>query len=495
MAELPNLDVLLVNPPFDRLQGHTRDHFPLGLAYLAGALNGAGVNVGVYNAESPRSQDEVRRLAQSELCGARDNYFRALEDTEHPIWREVAGVLSRFTPRILGLTVFTEKIDAARKISQLAKLQSPGITVIWGGPHPTVRASECLGFDEVDYVVGGEGEETIVELSSAIFSGRPFGPIPGVHRRGARGEVEFGGQRELQEALDDLPPPYWQSALSAADWPARAHGGRAELMTSRGCPYRCQYCSTVSMWGRRVRYSSVERVMHDIDTAIALVGSRHVFFHDDSFTLHRDRTAALCKTFSELRPRVTWECLTRADLVDAPIASMLKASGCQSVTFGVESGSPRILECIEKGVTVEQTDYAMAVCRQAGLRYNAFYMIGFPDETEDDIRLTIDHMRRSGAGYVSLNVFTPHPGSPLFDRIVEMGLLADTPDWGRYGRRSEENHFTPLIPCERFRELTTWAFRETYRLNRPMWRRIGRWVTRMAGKLPLRPPPSGSGSY
>jgi anaerobic magnesium-protoporphyrin IX monomethyl ester cyclase len=471
----PNeVDVLLVNPPYDRLQGHKRDHFPLGLAYLAGALKQAGLRAAIYNAEASRPAERSRPLGQSEMGTVRDRYLRALTTPDHPVWREAADVVAACAPKVVGLTVFTEKIDAARHISRMAKETLPDTTVVWGGPHPTARPVECLGFPEVDFVVQGEGENALTELTHAILSPGVVPLIPGVSRRSTDGTIESGAAHTLQNDLDSFAPPDWDAALSADDWPAVRNGGRLDLMTSRGCPFRCQYCASASMWGRRVRYHSIDRVMSDIDELERQSGKRRVYFYDDSFTINRNRVETFCDTLTRQRRPTDWTCLTRADLMDVSMARHLKEAGCRFVTFGVESASPRILEAIQKGIVIEQTNQAMAACRAAGLTYGAFYMIGLPDETEDDVRLTVEHMRRSGASIVAMSVFTPYPGSPLFDRIVDMGLLENPPDWSRYGRHGGANHFAPQIPHDRFRELTAWAFREADRVNHKPWRQLKR---------------------
>lgn len=468
------MDILLVNPPYDRLQGHRRDHFPLGLAYLAGALKQAGLHTAVYNAEAARPAEGARPLGQSEIGAVRDRYLLALNTPDHPVWREAAGVVAACAPQIVGLTVLTEKIDAARLISRLAKDTLPNITVVWGGPHPTVRPAECLGFPEVDFVVRGEGDNTLVELTRAILAPGDVPSIPGVSRYSTNQKLESGAPSALQDDLDTLPRPDWDAILSDDDWPAVQNGGRLDLMTGRGCPFQCQYCASAAMWGRRVRYHSIDRVLSDIDELERLSGKRRVYFQDDSFTLHRSRVETFCDSLARQRRPTDWTCLTRADLMDVSLARRLKETGCRFVTFGVESASPRILEIVQKDITIEQTDQAMAACREAGLKYGAFYMVGLPDETESDVRLTVEHMQRSGAAIVSVNVYIPYPGSALHDRVVDMGLLADPPDWKLYGRHDGANHFAPQIPHDRFRELTTWAFREADRVNREPWRRLKR---------------------
>lgn len=461
--EKTGIDVLLVDPPFERLQGRYRGHLPLGPTALAGALKAAGLRAAIYNAEAPRRQGETRRLRQSEMCAGHDDYLRAFENPGHHVWKEAEEVFRTFSPRAVGFTVMTEKIESARILSRLVKRADPRTPVIWGGPHPTVRPAECLALPEVDFVVRGEGERTVVELARRVLDGGPADGVPGVFTRDGAGGVR-GADRPLEPDLDALPPPDWEAGLSPFDWPERRRG-RQQVMSSRGCPFRCEYCAAAAMWGRKVRFHSPGRVLREIETLVGLTGTRRIAFLDDSFTLNPKWTEEMCRALARARLGIRWSCLTRCDLVDEPLLRLMKNAGCDGVIFGVESASPRILRSVDKGQEIDEVDRTMAACRRAGLTYHAYYMIGFPDETEEDLRMTVEHMKRCGAGYVSLNVFTPYPGSALYDRVVAQGLIADPPDWGRRGRHSMDHPLTPHIEPSRFRELAEWAFAEADRVN------------------------------
>ena len=471
--------VLLMDPPFERLQGRFRGHLPLGLAALAGALKEAGIPAAIYNAEAPRRRGEARNLRQSELCAGHDEYIKALTTADHPVWKEAEDVFCTTNPSVVGFTVMTEKFESARILSRLVKKRLPRAFVVWGGPHPTIRPAECVAVPEVDFAVKGEGERTIVELAQRLLDGGSCAGIPGVFTRNGGGVT--GIERPLEPELDRLPSPDWEAGLSPLDWPARGHG-RQQIMASRGCPFRCEYCAAAAMWGRKVRFHSTARILKEIETLVRLTGSRRIAFLDDSFTLNPKRTEELCHALMASGLGIRWTCITRCDLVDEPLLRLLKRAGCQGLVFGVESASPAILESVDKGQKIEDVDCAMAACRKVGLTYHAYYMIGFPDETESDLTMTVEHMKRCGAGYVSLNVFSPYPGSALYDRVVKMGLIPDPPEWGRYGRHTMDHPLTRHITPERFRALAENAFREADRVNHALPKRIRALAARLLGR-------------
>lgn len=468
------VDFLLVSLPYDRLQGRYRGYLPLGLARLAGALSETSVRAAIYNADAPRQQGEAGVLRQSALWGAHEAYLRAVQDENHPVWEEVSQTLARTRPRAVGITVWTEKLQSARTFSRISKRVLPSTPVIWGGPHPTARPRECLEYPEVDLVVRGEGERTVAELAPLLMEGGDPSAVPGVFTLDEKSGEVMGTERSLEQDLDSLPSPAWDAGLTDEDWPHRS-GGRQYLITSRGCPYKCNYCSACSMWGRKARFLSVEKTMEEIHRIVRLTGSRYIDFWDDSFTLNRKRTQGLCEALIDSGLGVRWTCLTRVDLIDAPLLRLMKKSGCRAIAFGIETASPRMLKLLDKGVTIEDVNRGIAMCKQAHVRVTAYYMIGFPDETEEDIALTVEHMRTRGASQVAVSLFTPYPGSSLFDNMVERGLLREPFEWERTAsRHRREEHFTVAIPQDRFREIAVATFREADRVNMSLARRLRR---------------------
>ncbi len=473
------LDVLLINPPYDRLQGRRRGHFPMGLAYVAAALKSAGLRAAVYNAEAPRSRAETRWQRQSQMMDGHDAYLEALENAAHPVWQEARRILEVMRPAVVGVSVWTEKMDSARHISRIAKEVCRSAPVIWGGPHATLMTAECVAVPEVDFVVRGEGERTAVELVKEVLSrGAGANGVPGVYRRDPAGGPMRGSDRPFEMNLDSLPVPDWESGLSDDDWTGR-FGGIQCLMSSRGCPYPCKYCAVEPIWGKKVRFHSVERVLEEIEDRIRRTGNARFHFWDDSFTLDSARTERLCRALIDRKSPARWTCITRADLVDRELVVLLKRAGCKYVTFGVESASPRILRLIGKAKSTEEVDRAFAACRAAGLRYNAYYMIGFPDETEEDMELTLAHLRRCGAAHVGLSVFTPYPGTALYGRTIELGLLREPVNWTLLGRHSRHNHFVAAVPRDRFEVVVQRAFREVDRVNETPVKRLRTFMGEM----------------
>ena len=194
------------------------------------------------------------------------------------------------------------------------------------------------------------------------------------------------------------------------------------FMTSRGCPYNCSYCAT-SIWERKTRYRSIDNVMQEIRFVIEKYGAKQFTFKDDSFTVNRKRVVEFCEKLIKEGFGISWDCNTRVNLVDEEMLRLMKKAGCTSIKVGIESGSERILKLMSKNITFEQCGEAAKLFRKVGIHWTGYFMMGLPSETREDIYQTLKFMKELNPDYASLSVYEPFPGTGLFEKGVENGLV------------------------------------------------------------------------
>jgi radical SAM superfamily enzyme YgiQ (UPF0313 family) len=275
----------------------------------------------------------------------------------------------------------------ALKVARLVKKTNPGSHVVFGGTHPTIYPREIAGQPEVDSIVVGEGEHTFSELLDAVDGGRSLSGIEGVGFR-RNGDVVINPPREFIQDLDSLPFPDrellpWQKYYNLL---GRGKEYMTSLLTSRGCPFNCTFCTKKD--GRMCRVRSPENVVQEIEQNVRL-GITDFDIIDDTFTIDRKRVLAIADLIIEKKLDITMDLSARVDTVDQEILDRLAQAGCNRVRFGVESGNPGVLENLQKGITLDQVREAYRMAKKAGIVTFAYFMLGSPGETEKEVRESI----------------------------------------------------------------------------------------------------------
>lgn len=277
--------------------------------------------------------------------------------------------------------------------------------IMVGGPHTSVAAKDFPEF--VDYIVIGEGEYAILDIVEGRVTQR----------------IIIG---EKVKNLNELPRPAWDMFVNLPyNWGYKTLKAYPiiTLNTSRGCPFDCKFCSVNSIWGRNYRTTSAERIFEDILYLKRKYGIKGIYFREDNFTLNKNRVVKLCNLLIENNIDITWICETRADsLQDFDYVLTMAKSGCKVFYIGVESGSPRMLELMNKGITVEHIINAFKNAKEAGIYIYASFIYGLPSETNKDIELTERLIERIKPKYISRNVFVGIPGSELYNYVEENNL-------------------------------------------------------------------------
>lgn len=446
------LKILLIYPPFHRLYGLNDIFFPIGLGYLASKLDVHGFHVRIYNMEIPSEKLPLewsdRNLNQKLLIGYK-SYLNALDDITHPAWQEFREVLQQEQPDVLGFTAKSPSYPSCLKLAEeFKKINPQGITVL-GGPHATMATEDVLRDGRFDFVVRGEGEQTMLDLCVWLEDhGRDVSKIAGISCL-LNGEIHHAPVRELHLNIDEFPFPAKDLVLFPDRYPPGAYG---HIISSRGCPFLCGYCAQDKIWTRKVRFQTTKRTIAEIRELQNLFGISSFYFWDDSFTVNRERVIDLCNALIGQKFTITWNCTTRADLIDAELMDIMFKAGCRNIDIGIESGSERILKLINKGITVEKCHSAIEMIKKAGIQCNAFFMMGFPDETDEDIQMTLDLIRSVEVNSIAFSIYTPYPGSALYNRVKELDLLPKKINWAELSHHSAENYFVRDIPKKRFQE-------------------------------------------
>ena len=394
---------------------------PLGLAYLASALEEKGHEV---------------KIVDSLAMGY------DLEAVEKSI--------KRFDPELVGITATTPAIYDAYRVANVAKQINPNCLTVLGGPHATFTAVETLAeCPQIDVVVKGEGEQAMVELAS----GRAFGDIRDlVFREGDK--VRENERGMFMKNLDELPFPAYH--LLPMDRYRMGNVKFAAMVTSRGCPFRCIFCSSSRLFGKTWRGRSPGNVLEEIKSLREEYRVKEIEFLDDTFTLHQKRTEEICDLIRKERTDISWSCSSRVDTINEKIAEKLKGAGCHSVYLGVESGSQRSLDLLKKGTNLREAEKAVTISKKLRLNTIATFIIGIPGETVRAIERTIKFAKRLAPTLAQFTILTPYPGTELYEFARRNNLIL-TSDWSKY---------TTLNPVMKIPRLTErkikWFLRKAY---------------------------------
>jgi radical SAM superfamily enzyme YgiQ (UPF0313 family) len=376
-----------------RVREYSRDdlQLPLGIAYLGAILEREKIPVRLKD-DSIQDDDEIREAIR---------------------WADVVGIsaLTPNAPRALYWAQETKSIDSAK-------------VVVVGGPHATSIPAYFLDTEFVDFVVRWEGEESLVELVRALESGsQDFSAIGGIGFRGENGHV-FTRKRPWIKDLDAIPHP--ARHLLPMEPYFEGLGFKSLLFwSSRGCPFMCTYCNK-QMNPCNFRARSARNVVDEMELVIKDYGVEHVQFIDDYFSGDRDRIHAICREIRQRRLKIEWSCEVRMDSVlDYHLLRTMRKAGCVKCHIGIESGSQRTLDGIRKEQKVEDVIEGAKVFHQAGMFMKFFLLIGFPWETEEDIKATEAMIYKAKPHMIAISILNPMPGTKVYKDIQKAGKLVN----------------------------------------------------------------------
>jgi len=335
----------------------------------------------------------------------------------------VRETVERIRPDLVGITTMTfsllDVLDTARVIKGI----DSNIKICLGGPHVSIYPKETLSFKEVDFVIQGEGEEAFLHLINNLNDKTPLFNIRGLGLKDEQGNLHLNGGKQIIEDLDILPPMDIKSINYKKCYSPLGVGKlMMTLQSSRGCPFRCIYCDQQS--GKILRKRSIKKIIDEIKNFHAL-GVRDIFFVDDLFTFDRKRVFEFCSSILEEKIDIYFKISSRVDTIDREMLAILKKAGCYRIHYGVESGSQRILNRLKKGITIEQIENAFRLTREAGIDTFAYFMLGCPGETRQDIMDTVNFALKLNPSYAHFSIATPYPDTELYRMALEEGLFGE----------------------------------------------------------------------
>lgn len=425
--------ILLINPPVLLQKENVGADVaqPLGLAYIAAVLRREGYPVAILDAaaegwKNVRSFDERRD-------------YNGLD------FEEIRREIGKRRPRVVGITDnFTVQKDSAFRVASVVKEVDRNILVVIGGSHVTVRPEECALNPDIDFAVVGEGEITVVELLEKLLKTSPIEElrkVKGVAFKNG-GSVHVGDERPYNFDLDSLPYPardllpmeiYFDASKSQ-----RANRDMdkpwATVITSRGCPFNCVFCSIHLTMGRRWRARSPENVIGELREIVEKFGVQQLDFEDDNISCDKRRMERICDLIVGDRLKFEWYTPNgiRADTLDEGLLKKMKASGCRELWFAPESGSQRVVnEIINKRIDLKIIERMVSLSKKVGISSNCFFVIGFPGETREEVEETITFARklgRLGADNFMFSIATPLYGTRLYKEALEKGMLNEEDD-------------------------------------------------------------------
>ena len=434
--------VVLIHPPIEMVsrsgeavQVRPQRYPPLGLACLSANLRLHGHEPVIIdaNGEDLSPQQVIRRLV-------------------------------RTGPDVVGLYCNSFNLRRVKFITAAVR-DAMDVPVVLGGPHITHRP-EALPFLHGDFAIRGDGEEALVELVDALEAGRSPAKVPGLVTRDGEGVV--AGEPALIRDLDSLPLPARDLLPEGAYYIPVETGRMTTMATVRGCGYRCNFCALPNH--RHYRQRSVENVLAEFRHLVG-AGYSYIDIHDPTFTADMRRVEAICRALIEERLPLRWGCETRADRVDRDLLRLMKRAGCDNVRFGIESGSERVRNSvIGKDLTTEAIRRAFRICSELELDTMAFFMLGHPTETLDEMKETLKMAVELDATFADFNLVIPLPGSKLFESAVAKGVVK--PDvWERVVDGAPVPiHLPSGVSFETLGRLRRKGYRRQYLSPRRLWR-------------------------
>ncbi len=404
-------DIVLVNPP---LSGEERYGVlsaggvympPLGLANLAAFIRQQGFSVKIIDccALNLSLQDAVKTIFVLE-------------------------------PKCIGITAATVSIHKAAALAKLLKDQRPNTKIIIGGCHLSALPEETMKYcPQFDIGVIGEGEETIAALLRSLEDqGKHIDKVQGIIFR-EDGLLIMNNHRPLIDNLDNLPFPAWELLPDLRRFYRPSGFGFkrlpvTSLLTIRGCPMRCTFCSETP-FAKTCRMHSVDYVMDMIKLLHRQYGMRDIMFYDGTFVINAQRVCELCERLIKEKLNLVWSCNGRINLMTRPMLNLMKRAGCWSIAYGIESGSQKVLNFIQKDIDLEKARYVLQWTKQEGILTKGYFMIGHLIDDKESLRSTRDFVLRNELDMLTLTYFSPLPGTPDYVRAEHFGVF--NKEWSR----------------------------------------------------------------
>ncbi len=357
-------------------------------------------------------------------------------------WRRVEEIVRSLDADVWGMSCWTANRRGVRLVASAIKQHHPGAHVVVGGPHATPLGKELLEhYRDVDTVCVGESDVSFLELADRLSRGdAPRGIAGTIYRDGDR--IVTAPERKNVKDLDDLAPPhrYFDTHI---------------LMTSRGCPWACTFCGAETSWGRGFRANSIDYVVEAMQSVARRLPVRMIQIKDDTFTTNKKRVLELCRTMRERKVDLFWSCDTRVDLLSDELLREMRLAGCQRLSLGVESGSQKILDAIDKKITPDEIIVSTELAKKYGIKVRYYMMLGNRGETKETFAETLRFLERAKPHEYVFSCLSIYPGTRDFTDAEAAGWI----DRSIYFEGDFQEYKTPFDASDdTMRELNAWFF-------------------------------------
>lgn len=399
------MKVLFVNPP----QTASKYKFmgviapPLGIAYMAGVLQENNIDVEILDASA--------------------------EDMD---FKDVEKELLKRKPDLVALTALTPTIGRALETAQVVKETLPDSIVVMGGYHPTFNFIETLEDENVDIVIRGEGEYIMLNLVQALENQSSLHDVKGIVFEDKNSkEIVVNPEAPLIQDLDELPFPALNLLPMKKYRLLDMDTHMTTMITTRGCPMQCSFCSSAAMHGKKIRERSVENIVDEIEYLNTNYDTDTIAFMDDTFTLKKRKVMAICDEILKRNIEIMWGCTSRVDTLDEKLLKKMKEAGCITIFIGVESADQQQLDNMCKNTTIAKIENAFKIAHKLKIRTIASVALGMPGDTKEIMNKTVKFVHKLKPNYAIYSLATPYPGTRFYKEAFEKNLIK-IKDWSKY---------------------------------------------------------------
>lgn len=399
------MKVLFVNPP----QTASKYKFmgviapPLGIAYMAGVLQENHIDVEILDASA--------------------------EDMD---FKDVEKELLKRKPDLVALTALTPTIGRALETAQVVKETLPDSIVVMGGYHPTFNFIETLEDENVDIVIRGEGEYIMLNLVQALENQSSLHDVKGIVFEDKNSkEIVVNPEAPLIQDLDELPFPALNLLPMKKYRLLDMDTHMTTMITTRGCPMQCSFCSSAAMHGKKIRERSVENIVDEIEYLKTNYDIDTIAFMDDTFTLKKRKVMAICDEILKRNIEIMWGCTSRVDTLDEKLLKKMKEAGCITIFIGVESADQQQLDNMCKNTTITKIENAFKIAHKLKIRTIASVALGMPGDTKEIMNKTVKFVHKLKPNYAIYSLATPYPGTRFYKEAFEKNLIK-IKDWSKY---------------------------------------------------------------
>lgn len=399
------MKVLFVNPP----QTASKYKFmgviapPLGIAYMAGVLQENNIDVEILDASA--------------------------EDMD---FKDVEKELLKRKPDLVALTALTPTIGRALETAQVVKETLPDSIVVMGGYHPTFNFIETLEDENVDIVIRGEGEYIMLNLVQALENQSSLHDVKGIVFEDKNSkEIVVNPEAPLIQDLDELPFPALNLLPMKKYRLLDMDTHMTTMITTRGCPMQCSFCSSAAMHGKKIRERSVENIVDEIEYLKTNYDIDTIAFMDDTFTLKKRKVMAICDEILKRNIEIMWGCTSRVDTLDEKLLKKMKEAGCITIFIGVESADQQQLDNMCKNTTIAKIENAFKIAHKLKIRTIASVALGMPGDTKEIMNKTVKFVHKLKPNYAIYSLATPYPGTRFYKEAFEKNLIK-IKDWSKY---------------------------------------------------------------